>query len=127
MRLFPHPARQFPGQRWLNILLRCLHLVGMAGIGAGFLFALSQTQWLPYWYLTLGSGVALCALYIWSSLIWLFQLKGLAILVKLMLLWIAMHQPQLQPWLFVLIVLISGLIAHAPGNVRGYLWLRIVR
>ncbi|MCW8957907.1 MAG: hypothetical protein OQL21_02570, partial [Gammaproteobacteria bacterium] len=64
--LFPHQPRNFAGQRWLNIVLRALHLVGVAGIGGSFLFALDEVLWRPYWYLTLGSGIALSLLYLWS-------------------------------------------------------------
>ena len=123
--LFPLSARDFPGQRWLNIGLRCLHLVGIAGIGGGYLFDLNEAQWLPYWQLVLGSGIALSMLYLWSSALWLFQLKGLAIIVKLILLGVAMAEPALRAELFILVVIISGLSAHAPGRVRGFIWLKI--
>lgn len=33
--LFPAESRQFYGQRWLNILLRSVHLLGVAGVGGG--------------------------------------------------------------------------------------------
>lgn len=118
--LFPSEARLFPGQRWLNIALRCLHLVGVAGIGGGFLFSVSEAQWLPFGYLTLGSGVALSLLYLWSDPRWLLQLKGMTIVAKLLLLAAAIGLPGLRAELFLLIVVLSGLIAHAPGSVRGF-------
>lgn len=121
--LFPTPAREFPGQRWLNITLRTLHLIGIAGIGGGYLFGLAQTQWLPYWHLTLSTGIALSMIYIWSTVLWLFQLKGLAIILKLALLWLAVKQPEFQSELFILVIAISAVIAHAPGKVRGFVWL----
>ena len=34
--LFPAESRQFYGQRWLNILLRSVHLLGVAGVGGGY-------------------------------------------------------------------------------------------
>ncbi|WP_303906348.1 hypothetical protein [Thiohalomonas denitrificans] len=112
--------RQFPGERWINIGLRCLHLVGIAGISGGFLFTLAEAQWLPFWYLAVSSGVALSLLYIWSTALWLVQLKGIAILLKVALLAAATLLPEWRAGLFVSIILISGLIAHAPGAVRGY-------
>ncbi|SCZ67515.1 hypothetical protein [Thiohalomonas denitrificans] len=118
--LIPAVPRQFPGERWINIALRCLHLVGIAGISGGFLFTLAEAQWLPFWYLTLSSGVALSLLYVWSTALWLVQLKGIAILLKVALLAAATLFPEWRAGLFVSIILISGLIAHAPGAVRGY-------
>ena len=116
--LFPSKVREFKGQRWLNICLRSLHLVGIAGIGAGFLFELSEAQWLPYWHLAIVTGIVLSVLYLWSTALWLFQIKGLAIIVKLALLWMATVQPDIRGELFILIILISGISAHAPGSLR---------
>lgn len=118
--LFPHQPRNFAGQRWLNIVLRALHLVGVSGIGGGFLFGLDETLWSPYWYITLGSGIALSLLYLWSDGRWLFQLKGVVILFKLLLLAVAVAIPVLRAELFLLVVVLSAVIAHAPGRVRGF-------
>lgn len=118
--LFPVKPRLFPGQRWLNISLRSAHLVGIAGIGGGFLFGLNEAQWLPFWHLSLSTGVFLSLLYIWSSAIWLFELSGLIIVIKVLLLGTAVILPAWRAELFTLIILISSLIAHAPGRIRGY-------
>ena len=114
--------RTFPGQRWLNILLRTLHLVGVAGIGAGFIQGAEPNQWLTFWYLAIGSGIGLMLLYVWSSIAWLFQAKGVVILLKLLLLTLAGIFPDWQAELFVSIIVLSSVIAHAPGSVRGLGW-----
>jgi hypothetical protein len=124
-RLFPDPPRGFRGQRWLNVSLRSLHLVGIAGIGGGFLFDQAPETWAAYWHLTVISGVALTALYLWGSVGWLFELKGLSIVVKTLLLGVALLVPSLRAELFLLLIVLSALIAHAPGAVRGYRWLRL--
>jgi hypothetical protein len=119
--LFPVKPRQFVGERWINIVLRSFHVLGVAGIGGGFLFSLDESQWLPFWYLTVATGVTISLLYIWSSALWLFQLKGVSIVLKLALIGIAINTPPWRAELFALVIIISGLIAHAPGRVRGYL------
>ncbi|MGM0593680.1 MAG: hypothetical protein ACQETD_04000 [Pseudomonadota bacterium] len=119
-RFFPTQARYFPGQRWLNILLRAAHLIGVAGIGGGFLFAVEESLWRPWWWLTLVTGVLLSLLYLYSDGRWLLQLKGQVILLKLILLALAFALPPWRAELFVLVILLSALIAHAPGAVRGY-------
>ncbi len=121
--LWPAQPRQFRGQRWLNITLRSLHLVGVAGAGGGFLYPVSPEHWLPFWYLTLFSGGALVLLYLWSSALWLCQLKGLVILLKLALLAAALWLPAWRGPLLLAVVVLSALIAHAPGKLRGWRWL----
>lgn len=120
---FPKQARYFPGQRGINILLRTAHLVGVAGIGGGFLFGLDEALWQPWWWLTLVTGVLLSLLYLYSDGRWLLQLKGQVILLKLALLALALWQSAWRGELFILVIALSALIAHAPGAVRGYsLW-----
>ena len=119
---FPNNPRLFPGQRGINILLRAAHLVGVAGIGGGFLFSLDEALWRPWWWLTLSSGVLLTLLYLYSDGRWLLQLKGQVILLKLMLLALAIIVPTWQAELFVLVIILSALIAHAPGTVRNHRW-----
>ena len=118
--LFPKKSRLLPGHRWLNIALRSLHLVGITGLGAGFLYSGQSEAWRIYLDITLASGVLLTLLAIWSNAIWLLQLRGQAILLKLLLLVFASYWSAAETPLFILVILISGIIAHAPGNVRYY-------
>jgi hypothetical protein len=120
--LFPDEAQTFTGERWVDIGLRCAHLVGVAGIGGGFLLTLEQDQRLAFWHLTLVSGVLLSLRYLWSSAAWLLQLKGLAIMFQLVLLALALGLPTWRGSLFIAVIVLSGLIAHAPGRVRGLRW-----
>jgi hypothetical protein len=118
--LVPDSPRQFVGQRWLNIALRSLHLIGVTGVAGGFLFGLPEVDWWPFWWLCLSTGTALVALYVWSTALWLVQAKGLTILLKLLLLWLGVYWPAGRAELFMLAIVLSGVIAHAPGAVRGY-------
>ena len=118
--LFPAESRIFPGQRWVNIGLRTLHLTGLAGLGGGYLYNAALEFWQPYLYLTLWSGVGLTLVALWSNGIWLVQLRGQAILLKLLLLALIPLWPQFTWQLFVTVIVISGLISHAPAKVRYY-------
>lgn len=118
--LFPAQSRFFPGQRWVNIGLRTLHLIGIAGLGAGFLYVGEDGAWQPYLHLTLLSGVGLMLISLWSNGIWLVQLRGQAILLKLLLLGLIPVWPRATTALFIGVIVISGLIAHAPANLRYY-------
>ncbi len=123
--IFPDAVRFFRGQRWVNIGLRTLHLVGLAGLGAGFLYAAADHSWQLYYQITLYSGLGLMLIAIWNHGVWLLQLRGQAILFKLLLLLLIPLFPGWEKTIFLLIILISGVISHAPGKVRYYsLWHR---
>ena len=123
--LFPMEPRSFYGQRWVNIAMRCAHLVGIAGIGGGFLYGLDAGSWSFYWQLTVSSGAALSLIYIWSNGAWLLEMKGLAIILKLVVLTVALMIPDLRATAFILVIIMSGLIAHAPARVRSRRWLDV--
>lgn len=111
--------------RWLNIGLRTLHLVGVAGLGGAYLYAAQRSSWEPYLWLTLSSGVALVAVSLYANAIWLLQLRGMVILSKLLLLGLMLHWPGFSMELGVLVIALSSVISHAPGNLRYYsLWHR---
>jgi hypothetical protein len=128
-RLFPASARSFPALRWINITLRSLHLVGMAGMAGGYLYVGTLNSPLDFWPLTLISGGAMIALALWSDGRWLLQLRGAVILFKLLLLsllpWLDSHVEQGAAWGFVVIIILSSLISHAPGRVRYRLVLHL--
>ncbi|MCB1869497.1 MAG: hypothetical protein KDI43_13515 [Gammaproteobacteria bacterium] len=118
--LFPAVSRFFPGQRWVNIMLRTLHLIGIAGLGGGFFYPAEGDIWRTFFTLTIWSGVGLTAISIWSNGIWLVQLRGQAILMKLILLGLMPLLPSQRLSLLLVILVISGVISHAPAKVRYY-------
>lgn len=115
--LLPQQSRTFTGQRWLSILLRTLHLIGVSGVGAAFLFSVSKDQWQPYMLLTITSGCAMVILEVWSNGIWLIQLRGFSTLLKLLILSL-MFVFEPQAYILFSIIIIAGLMSHAPGNIR---------
>lgn len=118
--LFPDGDRDFRGMRWVNIILRTLHLAGVAGIGGGFLFKVPLEEWHLYILLTVSSGLAMMLLSVWSNGIWFIQLRGVATMTKLIILSIALAGG-FEPMLLFMVIAISGIIAHAPGKVRYYI------
>jgi hypothetical protein len=118
--LFPSQSRCFPAQRWVNISLRTLHLIGLAGVGAGYLFSTADAGGAAYLWLIMASGLGLVLISVWSNAIWLIQLRGQAILLKLVLLAMIPLFPAWGALLFIAVIVISGLISHAPGDIRYY-------
>jgi hypothetical protein len=78
--LFPAESRYMPGNRWLNVILRTMHLVGIAGIGGGYFYASQGDTWRFYLDLCLVSGTLLALLFVYSNGLWLLQLRGLVIM-----------------------------------------------
>lgn len=118
---FPQRSRQFAGKRWCKIGLRTLHLFGIAGIGGAFLYQSSSDEWWPFLGLTLATGTLMVLIELWSHGIWLLQLRGIAIVVKLALLGLCVVlPPSYNPWLLFVVILISGVISHASSRQRYY-------
>ncbi|MDH3317741.1 MAG: hypothetical protein OER43_18500 [Gammaproteobacteria bacterium] len=117
---FPLRQRGFRGKRWVNVALRTAHLLGVAGMGGALLGGVAQTAWLPYLYLTLATGLAMMALELWSSAIYLLQVRGQATLLKVALLAAIPLTPGLEAPVVALTIVISGVVSHAPASVRYY-------
>ncbi len=118
--LLPVESRTFRGERWVRISLRTGHLVGTAGLGGGFLYQAPTEAWMPYLILTMATGWVSVALELWCTALWLIQVRGLAVFAKLIVL-AGMHFfPSHAVHGLIAVVVISGLISHAPGDVRYY-------
>jgi hypothetical protein len=107
-------------KRWTKISLRTLHLLAVAGVGGGILFGLEKDLWVNYWWLALVSGVLMMVIDILSNPVWTVQVRGLVIYLKLILLAFLGSNPSLDGLLLAVIIIMSGIISHAPGQLRYY-------
>lgn len=107
-------------KRWTKISLRTLHLLAIAGVGGGILFGLEKDLWVDYWWLAIVSGSLMMLMDIISNPVWLVQIRGLVIALKLIMLVFLGSYPAWDGYLLALIIVISGVISHAPGKVRYY-------
>lgn len=120
---FPSPQRNFKGQRWVNISLRTAHLISMAFLVGGTALGNSPTDQPAALWATLVSGLLFIALEVFNTGIWLFQLKGLAVMVKVLLLSAAVVAPDSAVTLLVIAIVIGGISSHMPAKYRYYsLW-----
>ena len=115
--LIPAQTRSFVGKRWVFITLRTLHLIGVAGLGGGFLYASPKPLWVPYLTLTLASGIAILSLEIWSNGIYLIQLRGVAVVIKLLLLLLMPWLPALAMQIFIGVIVTVVAIFVISGDV----------
>lgn len=115
-----HSEQQTPEKRvrrLAKVAVRTLHLVGAAGLFGGAMMGQFATSYVA---LVLVSGVVLTLLDIGRNLLWFVQWRGVALYLKLVCLAAmhTLHWPAV-PCLVVVIV-ISGLISHAPSWIRYY-------
>jgi len=73
--------------------------------------------------LTVATGIAMIILETWHNGIWLIELRGLSIVLKLMLLSLS-FVIGLQPVILICVILISGIMSHAPAKARYYNFLK---
>ena len=111
--------RDFPGRRWLAVVLRGLHLVTVILLGAAVLGQASQLGSHDAGVAVLISGILVWTLDIWSKPEHLRQWAGLSMFIKLgaiaaMVLWPPFYVP-----LFWLVVVWSAVFSHAPGSFRN--------
>lgn len=107
----------FIGKRWLKISLRTFHILGVAGV---FSTVLTQTPQPVYWALMFITGLGLLALEALSNIIWFVQIRGLVMYLKLGLLAILYFYPDYAWYCLVLMIVLAGMISHAPSSVRYY-------
>ncbi|PIE58482.1 MAG: hypothetical protein CSA33_03410 [Desulfobulbus propionicus] len=118
--LFPEESRHFPGKRWGNIILRCLHLAGLSVYSGGLYFEMAHSKLLPWYLLTAMSGIGLMGLDTYGNGKWLLQNRGLAVLLKLLVLGLLAHTQIPKKWFVLMLIILSGVSSHAPANFRYY-------
>ena len=109
--------RDFPGRRWLVVLLRAAHIAGVVGVGAGLL-APPAHPGEAFVLLMVASGVAMATLDAWSNPVWLREYAGLSLLLKFALLGWFVADEAARPLLFWGILVYSVIFAHAPASFR---------
>ncbi len=121
--MFPKPPRDFPGQRWVRIALRTAHLISMAVLTGGVSMGAAPLSMAPAFWTTLLTGVLLVGVEWFYSGVWVFQLKGIAVMAKILLLGAAAAAPHSALGLLVAAIVIGGVSSHMPGKYRYYsLW-----
>ncbi len=110
----------FVGKRWLKILCRTMHLVGLAGV---FAAVVSAEQDLVSWGILIVSGAGLLALESLSNIVWFVQIRALVMYLKFVLLYVMFLFPNYAWHCMIIIIILSGIISHAPSSVRYYSFL----
>ena len=112
-------VRDFPGRRWLSVVLRGVHLVAVIQFSAIVLHAVPDAQLPHAGIAVLVSGVLVWLLDLWHRPSHLVEGAGLSMLLKLALLAWMIAAPGLRVPLFWIIVGWSAVFSHAPSSFRN--------
>ncbi|MBI4635665.1 MAG: hypothetical protein HY727_04890 [Candidatus Rokubacteria bacterium] len=118
--LCPDPPRRVPGHRALGVALRTAHLATFGTLLGGHAFDVEPARLYPFLVATIASGAALMALELASTCAWLFLGKGVAVLLKLLLLLMVPVFWEQRVAILVLVVVVASVGAHMPSRFRHY-------
>jgi predicted alpha/beta hydrolase len=112
--------RPFPGVRPLRTMLRTAHLIAFGTLYGGHVYGLPAERLWPALLATVGTGAALMGLEVCRLPLWLFQLRGVATLVKVVLVAAVAVCWSCSVWLLTAAIIIGSVAAHMPGRYRYY-------
>jgi predicted alpha/beta hydrolase len=112
--------RPFPGVRPLRTTLRTAHLIAFGTLYGGHVYGLPAARLWPALLATVGTGAALMGLEVYRLPLWLFQLRGVATLVKIVLVAAVALCWTCSVWLLTAAIIIGSVAAHMPGRYRYY-------
>lgn len=116
----PAPRRRLPHARAWNVGARTVHLGATGVLLGGHFFGAEADALLPWLYAAIASGSVMFALELYSSLDWLAEVGGLAVVLKLALLCaIPFAWSARVPILFA-VVAVAGIGSHMSGKYRHY-------
>ena len=118
--VFPQKSRDFPGKRWLNVMMRTLHICSATGYGGGVLLNLPYEQIRIYYIITAISGLVMVLVDVFSNGIWLIQNRGWLILLKIVLLGNLWLITPYEKWGLLAIIALSSIVSHGTANFRYY-------
>jgi len=109
-----------PGARIVRITLRTAHLIAFGALYGGHVYGAGVEQLRPALLATVGTGGALMTLELYRTPLWLAQMRGLATLLKIILVLGATLWWDARLWLLTAAIIIGGISSHMPGRLRYY-------
>ena len=104
-------------RRLSKVLVRSIHLVGIAGAFGSAMMGTSESAYIT---LALLSGVALTLMEAYGGWIWFVQLRGVAVYLKLLLLLFMHLHPEASIPVLIAVIVLSGFFSHAPSWIRYF-------
>ena len=116
--LFPNTPRDFPFSRSVRIGLRTVHIFTSGTLLGGYIFEQPLTVLEPWLLGSIISGLLLFATDLYANASILFELSGLAVILKLVLLAILPLFWDARISLLVIILVIGSVSSHLPKRYR---------
>jgi len=113
-------TRPVPALRVMRTGLRTAHLVAFGALYGGHVFALPAGRLKAALLATVLTGAALAALEVYHAPIWLVQLRGVATLVKIVLVALVAVLWNYRVALLTAVIVIGGISSHMPGRYRYF-------
>jgi hypothetical protein len=118
LALCPDPPRKIPAHRLVAIALRTAHLITFGTLLGGHLFDIDPSRLQPFLLATIASGGSLMALELYSTCAWLCMGKGLAVVLKLLLLAMVPVFWEHRVAILLVVVVVASVGAHMPARFR---------
>ena len=118
--LCPEPPRVLPYARGISILFRTAHIAAIGILFGGHVFDISHGRLLLWLYLSIVSGAGLIGIELYSSCKWVYQGKGVLVMVKLLLVAAVAVFWEQRVWLLLAALVIGSVGSHMPGRYRYY-------
>jgi hypothetical protein len=113
-------ARPVPGLRPLRTTLRAAHVVAVAAFYGGHVYGASSERLGPAVVAVVATGIAFTILEVVRAPVWVVQVRGLAVYLKVVLM-LAVIVGAPAPVLLLTVALVVGVVAsHMPGRYRYY-------
>lgn len=116
--LFPTEPRNFPFRRGIRTALRTLHILATSVLLGGHVFNQPPDMLATWLWGSIVSGLLLFATDLHASCAVIFELRGIAVFVKLLLLLLV---PFMWDWrvpLLITALIIGAVSSHIPRNYR---------
>lgn len=118
--LFPDPPRVIPQARVWNIAMRTAHIAVTGILLGGHVFDVAEERLRVFLYWCLGTGAALLFIEAYPHGRWLYQGRGLMVMLKLALLAVI---PFMWDWrvpLLLVVVVLASVGSHMSSRFRYY-------
>ena len=116
----PEPRRRLPHARAWNVGARTIHLAATGLVLGGHFFGADAAALLPWLHAAIASGAVMFAVELYSSIDWLTEVGGLAVVLKVALLCLIPFAWSARVPILFAVVAVAGVGSHMPGKYRHY-------
>ncbi len=116
---FPATYREIPRRRFILNLLRTVHILCFSILLGGVYFNVSQSLLTAWLMGTIISGFGLFLVDLYGSFIALFEIRGVSVLIKIVLLsFFPLLDESNQLVLLFMVIIFSSFVSHSTRRIR---------